>query len=232
MREMQLLLASRSPRRREMIAWLGVSVRLTSVSVVEEASRGEHPSAMALRLARRKAVSLCCDPLGAEGEDALLSLLARPDVWVLAADTVVDFEGIPLGKPHSFQEAVDVLRRLRDRWHSVHTGVALCHPATGRVMVRRVTTAVRMRNYTDEEIAAYVASGDPMDKAGAYAIQHPDFRPVIGIERCYANVVGLPLCAVVEMLSAAGFSPSIAVPELCLRHFAYRCPAPDVGDGV
>ncbi len=230
---MQLLLASQSPRRREMIAWLGVPVVLTSASIVEEPFRGEHPSAMAPRLAKRKAMSLCRDPRGAgKGDDASASLFAQAEVWVLAADTVVDFEGTALGKPHNPQEAVDMLRRLRGRWHDVHTGVVLCHPATGRIMMRRVTTVVRMRDYTDREIATYVASGDPLDKAGAYAIQHLDFHPVVGIDRCYANVVGLPLCAVVEMLSAVGFSLSIAVPELCFQHFAYHCPAPDVGDEV
>ena len=116
-------------------------------------------------------------------------------------------------------------------------------PVLGRV--RRVTTEVQMRAYTDAEIDAYIATGDPLDKAGAYAIQHPTFAPVAHLHVCYANVVGLPLCAVLTLIESVIRTPSEArnpnafrgaqsaipnVPSLCLRHFNYDCPAPDIGE--
>jgi septum formation protein len=87
-----------------------------------------------------------------------------------------------------------------------------------------------MRAYSDAEIDAYVATGDPMDKAGAYAIQHPGFHPVRRVERCYANVVGLPLGAVVRLLRDAGWDLSPDIPNLCDRHFGVRCEDPDEGE--
>jgi predicted house-cleaning NTP pyrophosphatase (Maf/HAM1 superfamily) len=86
-----------------------------------------------------------------------------------------------------------------------------------------------MRPYTETEINNYVTSGDPMDKAGAYAIQNRSFHPVRALQRCYANVVGLPLCAVVELLKAYKPALNLNIPQLCLTHFDYRCPAIDKG---
>jgi len=111
----------------------------------------------------------------------------------------------------------------------VHTGVALYNPVKNTKIARCVTTTVWMRPYTNAEIKAYVASQDPMDKAGAYAIQHAGFHPVTRVERCYANVVGFPLCAVVALLEEWGLSLTINVMHLCLEHFGYQCPAPDKG---
>lgn len=122
-----------------------------------------------------------------------------------------------------------MLHDLRGRAHYVHTGVALYAPLVGRLAVRCVTTKVWMREYTDAEIDAYVASGDPMDKAGAYAIQNAAFHPVERIECCYANVVGLPLHAVAAMLEAWGLSVPADVSALCRHHFDYRCAIPDRG---
>ena len=89
-----------------------------------------------------------------------------------------------------------------------------------------------MRAYTDAEIERYVAGGDPMDKAGAYAIQHHEFHPVASLARCYANVVGLPLCALVALLSDLGMAVDLDMPALCLQRFGYRCPGPDPGELV
>ena len=143
--------------------------------------------------------------------------------WVVAADTaVVDGDEI-LGKPADAAEAAAMLRRLRGREHAVLTGVAVVDAATGRLETAVERTAVFMRAFTDDEIAAYVASGDPMDKAGAYAIQNRDFSPVARIAGCYANVVGLPLCTLACMLRALGASPAADTPARCTAALGYNC---------
>ena len=143
---------------------------------------------MAEALARAKAVSV------AQREGGGL---------VLAADTVVVDGDTLLGKPRDAAEAAAMLRRLRGREHRVITGLALVDAARF-TLVDHVTTAVRMRAYTEEEIAAYIASGEPFDKAGAYAIQDEAFHPVASYDGCYCNVVGLPLRAVIRLLRHAG----------------------------
>ena len=210
----QLLLTSQSPRRREMLAWLRLPVELTHANVDETPYDGELPSETAARLATAKAKAVES---------------ANNGVWTLGADTVVDLNGVSLGKPADSAEARAMLRQLRERSHAVHTGVALYHARTRQVCARRVTSVVQMRAYTDTEIEAYIRSRDPMDKAGAYAIQNRSFRPVARVDRCYANVVGFPLCAIAALLKAWGLALSINIPDLCLAHFDYRCPGPDVG---
>ena len=210
----RLQLASQSPRRREMLAWLGVPIHAVQSDVDETPCRAESPRALAIRLARDKARSIAAAPAGE---------------WLLAADTVVEIQGVALGKPSDAASARAMLRRLRARSHQVHTGVILRDPATGREATRCVTTRVWMRPYNAAEIAAYVASGDPFDKAGGYAIQHPGFHPVERLDRCYANVVGLPLCAVLALLNAWGLNLKLDLPAVCHRHFGYRCPATDDG---
>jgi septum formation protein len=137
---------------------------------------------------------------------ALLKLACARMLWpeepVLTADTVVELDGQALGKPVSAEDAVRTLERLRARCHLVHTCVA-----AGRVGVQAsvvCTTRVRMRAYGDEEVRAYVATGDPMDKAGAYAIQAESFLPVEGLHGSYSNVVGLPLAATARLLRLLG----------------------------
>lgn len=210
----KIILASQSPRRREMLAWLGLPVGLTHADVDEAPHDDEPPSVTAARLAVAKVHA------------------AKPtdnDVWILGADTVVDLNGVSLGKPADSAEARAMLRQLRERSHAVHTGVALYHARTRQVCARRVTSVVQMRAYSDTEIEAYIRSRDPMDKAGAYAIQNSAFRPVAHVDRCYANVVGFPLCAIAALLKAWGLALSITIPDLCLAHFDYRCPKPDIG---
>ena len=208
-----------------MMQWLGIPLTVMHVEVDETPRPGEAPAALAVRLAAEKARA------------------ATVDGWVLTADTVVDLDGEMLDKPAGAGEARRTLARLRGRRHLVHTAVALAPPGGGPPgggppFVRRVTTEVRMRDYSDAEIEAYVAGGDPLDKAGAYAIQHPGFHPVDLVRVCYANVVGLPLCAVVALLeSAHGHIADLAfpirnVPALCLRHFGYACPGPDCGEAL
>lgn len=211
----KLLLLSQSPRRRKMVNWLEIPVDALSVHIDERPAPDEHPATLATRLALEKNQALADSP---------------SEAWILAADTTVDLEGRSLGKPCNPAEAQHLLRQLRDRPHEVHTGVALRISQTQETTVRRVTTRVWMRSYTDVEIAAYVASGDPMDKAGAYAIQNPAFDPVARAARCYANVVGLPLCAVAALMDAGGHPLLVDIPALCRRHFGYICPQPDQGE--
>ncbi|MBN2391156.1 MAG: septum formation protein Maf [Anaerolineae bacterium] len=210
----RLLLTSQSPRRREMLAWLGLPAGLTHAGVDESPHDGEQPSTTATRLAVAKVHA-------AEPTD--------DDVWILGADTVVDLNGISLGKPADPAEARAMLRQLRERSHAVHTGVALFHPRTRQLCTRRVTSTVQMRAYKNAEIETYVRSHDPMDKAGAYAIQNSAFRPVAHVDRCYANVVGFPLCAIAALLEAWSLVLTVNIPALCLAHFDYLCPRPDIG---
>ena len=194
----QLILASRSPRRRQLLAHLGLPFRVV-ISQVEEdlapvATGRPEELAEALALAKAEAVA------SEEGEGI-----------VIAADTiVVDGETI-LGKPKHGSEAAAMLRRLRGKTHRVITGLAVVDAGSGQRAASHVVTSVRMRPYSHAEIAAYVAHGDPLDKAGAYAIQDETFHPVAsydavpaGRQGCYCNVVGLPLKALATLLRRAG----------------------------
>ena len=117
-----------------------------------------------------------------------------------------------------------MLRRLRGRTHQVYTAITLIDLRTDRSITDLACSNVPMRNYTDEEIEAYIASGDPFDKAGAYAIQHNGFRPVENFSQCYANVMGLPLCHVTRSLRKSGVDVTNDVPVLCQAHICYECP--------
>lgn len=212
----QLYLASQSPRRRQMMQWLDVSCELTAVELDETPHPGESPSNLAARLARAK---------------ALAAARALGSGWVLAADTVVDLDGVSLGKPADEAEAWDMLCALRGREHQVHTAVALAAP-DGTLAVRRVTTRVHMRAYTEAEMRAYIATADPLDKAGAYAIQHRGFHPVDRIEVCYANVVGLPFGVVAKLLRDAGWDVNSDIQSICEAHFGCHCEQHDEGEPV
>jgi MAF protein len=189
---MRLILASASPRRRELLARLGIPFDVRPVAVIEEVDSA-NPVIVASRLARMKAEA---------------ARLAEPEEPVLAADTVVVYGGAILGKPRDAAEAREMLRRLRGESHRVITAVAVI-PRGGRAaLLRHSETEVTMRSYTDAEIEASIARGDPFDKAGAYAIQDPILRPVESYDGCYCNVVGLPLWTAVELLRRAGLDVS------------------------
>jgi septum formation protein len=189
MGQRHLVLASASPRRQALLTTLGLSFDVAHADIDEAVQPGEAPLPYARRLALAKARAVA-----ARAGDAL----------VLGADTTVVLDGTALGKPSSPEEATAVLRRLRDRRHDVVTALALVDAATGAVWSTEDVTGVWMRPYTDDEIAAYVATGDPMDKAGAYAIQHAGFRPVARLQGSETNVIGLPLARVRELLQRAG----------------------------
>jgi len=211
MKRGRLLLGSQSPRRRELLKLLGLPFNVTTPDVTEAPRSDEPPHALAARLARAKARTVAEDAPSA-GE------------IVIGCDTVVALEGQVLGKPSGAEEATRMLRRLRGRSHTVYSGLSLEEAGNGQNVTTTVKTHVVMRDYTEEELAAYVASGDPLDKAGAYAIQHPGFHPVARIEGCYANVMGLPLCHLTQALRAWGVEPRADVPANCQHHNQTNCP--------
>jgi MAF protein len=197
-----IILASESPRRRELLAALGLAFAVRPAVVDEAPLPGETPEALALRLSRAKAAVVAQD---------------APDALVIAADTVVALGEAMLGKPASPDEALEMLRRLRGRSHRVLTGLAVRHAASGQGRTALASTQVLMRDYTEAEMLAYADSGDPLDKAGGYAIQNRRFAPVARLDDCYANVVGLPLCLLYRVLTRWGFE---------MRHPLDVCPWP------
>lgn len=183
-----LILASASPRRRELLQTLCPEFRVVPSDIEERLDGPATPeSVAALALAKARAVA---ERVGTG--------------IVLGADTVVVVDGVGLGKPAGAEEAAAMLRRLRGRSHEVITGVAVVDAASGRARSAAVVTRVAMADVTDEAIAAYVAGGEPFDKAGAYAIQGEGAALVAGFDGPYSNVVGLPLAATAGLLRDFG----------------------------
>ena len=207
----RLILASNSPRRRQLLALSDWEFDVSAADVDESLlPHGESPAEYVLRLAETKARATA----SRAGEDQI----------VLAADTtVVDGSDI-LGKPQDNAEAFMMLRRLRGRTHQVYTGVALLRQSDGLLLKELSVTDVPMREYSDEEIQAYIATGDPLDKAGAYAIQHASFQPVINLAGCFTSVMGLPMCHVAHMMHQMGYSFHTDVPVQCQALLEYQCP--------
>ena len=146
-----------------------------------------------------------------------------PGLVIIACDTVVAIGGEILGKPDDESEATVVLRRLSARPHAVYSAITLVDAVSGCMRTDVARTDISMRHYTEAEIAAYVASGDPLDKAGAYAIQNVTFHPVAEFRGCYANVMGLPLCNLARRLRAWGMEPVADLPARCQVHTGERC---------
>ena len=183
-----LVLASASPRRRELLTQAGYSFSVHPADVPEDPLPGEEPIAYVTRLAREKA-------------EAVFRQFPPQDansLHVLGADTTVTIDSQILAKPEDAADAARMLRMLSGRSHHVITGVAVV--TRNLTQVAAEVTAVRFLSLSDEEIASYVASGEPMDKAGAYAIQGRAARWIPRIEGCYFNVVGLPLALVTALL--------------------------------
>jgi septum formation protein len=183
-----LILASTSPRRRELLERIGMSIEVMGPDTDETARAGEQPSAYARRIAAAKAQAVAG---------------RAPGRWVLAADTVVEIDGDILGKPDGAAGARAMLTRLAGRTHRVVTAFAL-HAPTGAPLVREVATEVAFRAMSGDEIAAYLGSGEWRDKAGAYAAQGIAGAFVASLRGSFSNVVGLPLCEVLEELARAG----------------------------
>lgn len=211
-----LVLASNSPRRRELLR-LGGWVFLSQPADVDESQQpGEAPGMYVLRLAESKARA-CAESVH----------VAQIPLWgtvILAADTAVVDEKTILGKPKDRSEAVEMLRGLRRHTHQVHTGIVLLRPSDERLVTDLCVTDVPMRAYRDDEIEAYVATGDPFDKAGAYGIQNRGFHPVEVLSGCYASVMGLPLCHLTRSLRKLDIAPRTDITAECQSALSYACP--------
>ncbi|MDI6768623.1 MAG: Maf family protein [Anaerolineales bacterium] len=205
-----LVLASNSPRRRELLALTGWPFSVMPADVDEDLRPAETPREYVLRLAQSKARA------GAKH--------AGEAEFILAADTTVVNGKDTLGKPKNAAEAIEMLTTLRGHSHQVYTGIALLRLKDGRMLTDVCVTDVPMREYSHEEIVAYVATGDPLDKAGAYAIQHPKFQPVENLSGCYASVMGLPLCYLTRNMQTFGVAPAADVPGNCQSMLNYICP--------
>jgi MAF protein len=199
---MRLILASQSPRRIALLREYGIDCTAIPADIAEEAAAGERPAETAVRLAREKAA-------------AVRTQVKSHPHYILAADTVVADGMDILGKPVDLSQAREFLVRLRGRTHRVITGLCLFCPGEAEPITGTMETTVRMRDYGPQEIDAYVLSGDALDKAGAYAIQHAAFHPVAAIDGCFANVVGLPVCRVQRMLADSGWIDLPPLPDGC-----------------
>jgi len=185
----RLILASKSPRRSELLRQVGLEFEVVPSGVKEDFVKGESPQEHAIRLAQAKARDVASK---------------HPERWVIAADTIVCISGSILGKPNNRQEALEMLRCLSGQEHWVLTGFAACHLEKGKVDKEAVQTAVKVKNLTSVEIDWYVQTGEPFDKAGGYAIQGIGSFMIESIRGSYTNVVGLPLCELIQMLNRLG----------------------------
>ena len=185
-----MILASASPRRLALLQQLGYAPEVLATAVDETPRPGETPGALAQRLAHSK---------------ALAAAVAKPEAIILAADTVVALGDRAFGKPCNFDEAMQMYTVLGGLWHQVHTAIAVLHQ--GQVDVRLCSSAVRLRPLSSAEMRAYWDTGEPVDKAGAYAVQGIGAVFVSGLQGSYSGVMGLPLFETAEMLAACNLSP-------------------------
>lgn len=187
-----LVLASASPRRRQLLADAGLDLVVDAADIDESALPGETPAAHVRRLAQAKAAAVAP---------------RHPRQFVLGADTVVVLDGVIFGKPADLAEAAQMLRCLSGRWHEVFTGVALLRRRPAAATVWSCRTRVRFRELSDDAIRTYCACVNTLDKAGAYGIQDHGERIVAEIDGLYSNVVGLPVEEVLTVLAAAQREP-------------------------
>ena len=205
-----LILASNSPRRRQLLGLGNWKFQVIVSDIDESQHTGEAPHEYVLRLAKEKTLAVAHK--------------APPEAVIIGSDTsVIDGDEI-LGKPLNEKDAERMLKQLRGRTHQVYTGVAVHRIRDGKMLTELSITDVPMRNYSDEEIMAYIATGDPMDKAGAYAIQHPEFQPVESMSGCFAGVMGLPMCHLLRALQKLELTTGADVPSACQTLLNYQCP--------
>ena len=213
--DQQLYLASNSPRRKELLSLIGWEYYLLPAQVDETPLPNEDGMEYVMRIAKSKALAATSNS-GVNGV-------------IIAADTAVTSHRengkIEIyGKPGGKSEAIEMLCRLRGHIHQVLTAISILRTQDSKIRFDCCATDVPMRSYSDEEMLAYIDSGDPMDKAGAYAIQHAGFHPVEKLQGCYANVMGLPLCHLTRSLIHIGIPPKIDVPQACQATLGYNCP--------
>ena len=204
----EFILASNSPRRRELLGLTGSKFQVIPAEVDEDTRQGESASEYVLRLAESKA-----RVVGNHQNNG----------FIIAADTTVVDDGQILGKPIDEKDAHRMLTQLRGRTHKVYTALAVMDTADGSLSTDLCLTEVPMRQYSDAEIKSYIDSGDPLDKAGAYAIQHSGFHPVENLTGCYANVVGLPLCHLARTLRRFKINMDLDFTAICRTNLRYKC---------
>ena len=188
---MRIILASQSPRRRELLERMGISqFDVIPAKGEERADPNLTPDQLVEELSPQKAAEIAA---------------GNPDALIIAADTVVAVDGTVLGKPHDRDDAVRMLQTLSGREHTVYSGLTVCWQ--GRSVTQHEATAVRFRPLSETDIDHYVSTGEPMDKAGSYGIQGYGCTLVEGISGDYYNVVGLPVCRLSQILSGFGLDP-------------------------
>jgi 23S rRNA (uracil1939-C5)-methyltransferase len=209
--EREIVLASASPRRRELLFGMGLEFQVSPANVLEEPLPGESPGALVRRLSRIKAEVV------ASGVDR---------GFVIGADSMVVHEGEAMGKPVDREDARGMLRQLRGTRHEVFTGITVIEAESGRSLTDSMASDITLRDFSDQEMEQSIASGTPMDKAGAYAVQDREFQPAESWEGCYTNIVGLPLCRLIEMLAELGWKmtglKSDDVPPECGPHCPFQ----------
>ncbi len=210
----EFILASKSPRRQMLLRNLINHFIVMDTDIDETVQPGEDPADFVLRLASEKAFAA-----GKKLEESTLQ-----DVVVIAADTIVVDKEKVLGKPIDAADAKNILDQLKNRTHQVLSGIAVYQLETGKIRSSMVLTEVSMRNYTETEVQEYVNSGDPFDKAGAYAIQSDSFNPAPDFEGCFANVMGLPLCHLSLLLKKENLEIDSRVADRCQESIHYLCP--------
>jgi len=209
MQKIKIILASSSPRRKEMVKWMGIPFEILPADIDERLHENEKPITHVKRLACEKAQKI--------------ALSGNTNAVILAADTIVIKDEDILGKPKDNRRAVEMLQALRGRVHQVATAVCIIAPAYPPFQDICISP-VKMRAYTDDEIRAYVDSGDPMDKAGAYAIQSGSFNPVSQFSGCFASVMGFPFCHIERNLRKIDGYNCLPVAEICQQNLHYVCP--------
>ncbi len=212
-----IVLASASPRRREVLEWSGWEYILQPADVDEAPLLNEPPQLYVSRLAETKARAAARIQAESQAPNG------RADL-ILAADTTVADGNEVLGKPVNTADARRMLKQLRARSHKVFTALAIYRLSDQAWFFDRCCSVVTMRDYSDEELEDYISTGDAMDKAGAYAIQNRIFQPTAGFNGCFANVIGLPLCHLVRMMRKIGYNAPIDAALACQKHLEYDCP--------
>jgi MAF protein len=197
---------------------IGYPYRATNSKVDETSVTHVNPAVDAMQTAYLKARAVTAQMQDVPNSEGII---------IVAADTTVAINGQMLGKPTDTADAGRMLRALRGRTHTVHTGMALIDLTSGREIQDVNTATVTMRLYGKQEMAAYIASGDPMDKAGAYAIQHPGFQPVARLQGCFMTVMGLSVCHLIQVLGRLGVPPLADSTAVQDAHQGYTCPIYD-----
>lgn len=183
----KIILASGSPRRKELLTSLGLPFQVITSGASEDIDLSLPPEEIVKQLGEIKAQAVAKN--------------LKEDALIIGSDTTISFEGKILGKPKDKEEARSILSMLKNNIHQVFSGIAIVDNQTQKVVSGFVATNIKMKNYSDNEMDKYISSGEPMDKAGSYAIQGEGGKLVEEIDGCYNNVVGFPLCKLTELLA-------------------------------